>query len=126
MNYGSRSIPIRARARVAAMARMNLRRLTFKNSQCCAKAQKRGLRIELHKSNKILERTIKKKDGRPKFIKSFKKEPKPTNGQALELMKRRGEENPSLPRSKNNWGARENDWVRIPGNSQKARDPQDM
>ena len=36
-------------------------------------------RIELHK-NKILELAIKKKDGRPKSIKGFKEQPKPTNG----------------------------------------------
>ena len=36
-------------------------------------------RIELHK-NKILEPAIKKKDSRPKSIKGFKEEPKPTNG----------------------------------------------
>ena len=37
-------------------------------------------RIELHKKNKIVEPTIKKKDGKPKFIKDFKEELKPTNG----------------------------------------------
>ena len=36
--------------------------------------------IELHKKNKIVEPTIKKKDGKPKFIKDFKEELKPTNG----------------------------------------------
>ena len=40
---------------------------------------KMAQRIELHK-NKILELAIKKKDGRPKSIKGFKKQPKPTNG----------------------------------------------
>ena len=58
-------------------------------------------RIELHKKNKIVEPTIKKKDGKPKSIKDFKEELKPTNGQALELMKRREEEKPSPPRSEN-------------------------
>ena len=36
-------------------------------------------RIELHK-NKILGPTINKKDDRPKSIKGFKEQPKPTNG----------------------------------------------
>ena len=52
--------------------------LRSKKSQYCTKTQN-GTELNSIK-NKILEPTIKKKDGRPKSIKGFKEEPKPTNG----------------------------------------------